>query len=166
MRIYDANSWELYQGHRPPTSYYGRGKEATQTNTRTKFQKERVQAHNDYMKIAAEKNAKEMQQNPSELERKMQEFLDNQGIDYDFQRIFYIKDRNGYIKKYYIADFYVMARDVIIETDGQFHNEQVEHDEYRAKIIQHHYPNTDIIRWKWHDFESYKKMKELISHLK
>lgn len=166
MQIYDANSWELYYGNRPPASWNSKGKKDHKRNEYTKKQKERRQAHNDYMIIQAKKRARELVENKSVLEDKMIEFLDHQDIHYEFQRVFYIKDINGYIQKYYIADFYLPLKEIIIETDGKFHDEREEEDSFRTKQINEHYPNVKVIRWRWHDFESYVKMKELIAKIK
>jgi hypothetical protein len=52
-------------------------------------------------------NARNMRKEPSELEKKMVSFLGNHHIYYEFQKPFYIKNEKGYIKKFYIADFFI-----------------------------------------------------------
>jgi very-short-patch-repair endonuclease len=52
-----------------------------------------------------------------------------------------------------------------LETDGKFHDEQVEEDKIRTRNITKHYSNIKVIRWRWNDFGSYTKMKELLSVL-
>lgn len=69
---------------------------------------------------------------PSWLERQMIEFLNNQKIKFEFQKIFYIRSSGGFIKQYYIADFYIPKKHIILEVDGKFHNEQVKLDSFRT----------------------------------
>ena len=126
---------------------------------------ERGDSFNIYMKVTARKNAKTMRKEPSALEAKMQVFLDAHNIKYEFQKILYIPGDKGYIKKFYIADFYIPHKYIIIETDGKFHDAQVDKDNQRTKDIQRYCGNYKVIRWRWHDFESITKMKKLLSIL-
>lgn len=164
MKKFDANSWEDRE------VYIAKKKrEENRKVTEVKGKKDRekkLKEHNFTIKGIANHYTEEMTAQPSELEKKMQQFLDNQDIVYDFQRIFYIKGKSGYIKKFYIADFYIPSKSLIIETDGAFHDMQLKEDDLRTKNIQKHYPNIKVIRWRWHDFESYVKMKDLISKIK
>ena len=78
----------------------------------------------------------------------------------------YIKKDNGFIQRYYIADFFIPKVGVIVETDGKFHDNQVEQDKLRTKDIQTHCGNYKVVRWRWHDFQSIKKIQDLIRLLK
>lgn len=169
MKVLDANDWEYIEAKRKAFIADKLHTKVVAKKHRCNVKKHKIDAitaSNDYMKNAAEKNAKEMVKNPSELEKRMQEFLDDLHIPYDFQRIFYLKNKWGKIYQFFIADFYIWSKDLIIETDGKFHEDQKEYDEWRTKAIQEHYPHTEIIRWKWGDFNSYTKTKGLISKLK
>ena len=162
--ILNANHWEDYVAY---ISKIRREKEAKEKRIVKKKEKERaIDRHNSSVKSISKQYATEMQNCPSELEIRMKQFLDNQGITYDFQRVFNIKDRDGRIKKFFIADFYVPSRNLVIETDGKFHDEQSDYDEIRTQILQHFYPNIRVIRWRWYDFQSLKKLKELTALLK
>ena len=168
MKILDANDWEYIEARKKAYIENLQAKSATKGHGR-KSKKRKVDvvaAANKYMKNVAEKNAKKMMNNPSELEKRMQAFLNRQNILYDFQKIFYLKDRRGKIFQFFIADFYVPDKNIIVETDGKFHENQKEYDEWRTEAIQEYYPHTDVIRWKWGDFNSYTKMKDLLSRLK
>lgn len=155
MQKYDANSWELYYNSPP---------------SKRKESKEKLRARRDsfnsWMIGNARKNARSMRKEPSELEKKMQIFLDNQKVHYEFQKIMYIKKDNGFIQRYYIADFFIPKTGIIIETDGKFHDDQVEQDKLRTKDIQTHCGSYRIVRWRWHDFQSIKKMQCLLKLLK
>lgn len=74
--------------------------------------------------------------------------------------------KDGQIRKFYIVDFYIPAKSIIIETDGKFHDEQIKQDEKRTSDIKKHYPNIKIIRWRWHDFDSYIKVKDLLNKIR
>lgn len=157
-RIYDANSWlsrEEYIATKIKSP-----KKKKRTNKR--LQQRKIERHNDKMKVLAKEFSTLMFNEPSVLERKMQKLLDSNGIVYDFQHIFYISKRSSKIRKFFIADFYIPSKSLIIETDGAFHDNQVEQDNNRTKLIQKYYPNVKVIRWRWHDFDSLNKVKELL----
>ena len=168
MKILDANDWEYIEAKKKAYIEKLRTKNATKGHRR-KSKKHKINiiaAANRHMKSVAEKNARKMRKSPSELEKRMQEFLNGQDISYDFQKIFYLKDTRGKIFQFFIADFYVPDKNLIVETDGKFHEDQKEYDEWRTEAIKEYYPHTDVIRWKWGDFNSYTKRKDLVSKLK
>lgn len=109
----------------------------------------------------AEYRAGEMIAFPSKLEERMMSFLDNLGICYEFQKIFYIYADDGWIIRYYIADFYVPDKNIIIEVDGKFHDRQRLHDKHRTKMIQEHYPDVEVLRYTWNDLSDSDRMEEL-----
>lgn len=78
----------------------------------------------------------------------------------------YMKSSGGFIKNYYIVDFYISSKDIIIEVDGSFHREQIKYDDFRTSDIQKHYPKVLIVRWTYHDFKSYSNMKKLLEIIK
>lgn len=164
MNIYNANYWEDYDSYMAKKT--ARAKPVKRRKVSKKQRQRKIQSHNSSVKETAKRFGSEMKENPSVLESKMQDFLCNQGIIYEFQKPLYIKVKNGLIHKFYIADFYIPSKNIIIETDGKFHDEQQEKDKKRTETIQKNFPNMKIIRWRWHDFESYQKMKELVSMLK
>lgn len=96
----------------------------------------------------------------------MVEFLNNQKIKFEFQKIFYIRSSGGFIKQYYIADFYIPKKHIILETDGKFHKMQTALDNLRTKTIQRHYPKVTVVRWNSEDFHSYANMKKLLEIIK
>ena len=122
--------------------------------------------HNQNIKKNAELYANEMKYKPSWLEKQMIEFLTNHEINFEFQKIFYIKSSGGFIKQYYIADFYIPKNHTILEVDGKFHNDQIKLDDNRTWNIQKHYPKVRVIRWNANDFKSYNNMKKLLDILK
>lgn len=163
MKILDANSWEDYSDY--AAKKVAKAKRAEKKRITKKEKQKKLKDQNSTMKGMAKHYAKEMQNEPSALEKRMQEFLDSHGVVYQFQKPLYIKKKNSSIRKFYIADFYIPAINLIIETDGKFHEEQVKQDERRTKDIQKHYPGMKILRWKWYDFESLQKIKSLVKLL-
>ena len=123
----------------------------------------KVQDHNREVIFSATNRSVEMQCFPSKLEERMIGFLNNHQIDYEFQKIFYIREKDNWISRYYIADFYIPKTKLIIEVDGKFHDKQKQHDKTRTKTIQKHYPDVRIYRWRWHDFDDPSKVDELLS---
>jgi very-short-patch-repair endonuclease len=125
----------------------------------------RVQEHNREIMASAQFRAEEMKTWPSRLEERMQEFLNDMNIKYEFQKIFYIYADDGWIIRYYIADFYIPDKDIIIEVDGKFHDDQKLHDKNRTKTIQQHYPEVEVLRYTWNDLSDDQKMVELLYKL-
>lgn len=122
----------------------------------------RIETHNREMIAQAEYRAGEMTVFPSRLEEMMMEFLDSNGISYEFQKIFYIYDDDGWIKRYFIADFFIPDRNIIIEVDGKFHNRHRQKDKDRTKIVQESYPDVQVLRYTWNDLSDDDMMRDLL----
>ena len=120
------------------------------------------QAHNKEVRSSAESIANEMRTWPSPLEERMIAFLDRHYIQYEFQKIFYITADDGWITRYYIADFYVPKVHLIIEVDGKFHDDQKQHDKNRTKTIQEQYPDVEVVRYTWDDLSDDEIMMDLL----
>lgn len=126
----------------------------------------RLSNHNGDMVYIAEYRAEEMKLWPSPLEVKMKDFLDSHNIMYEWQKIFYIYADDGWIKRYYVADFFIPDKDIIIEVDGKFHDEHKQHDKDRTKTIQEHYPRVEVLRYKWDDLNNQGTMADLLTRIK
>lgn len=122
----------------------------------------KVSQHNREMIAQAEYRAGEMTVFPSRLEEIMMEFLDSNGIGYEFQKIFYIYDDDGWIKRYFIADFFIPDRNIIIEVDGKFHDRHRQKDRDRTRIIQESYPDIQVLRYTWNDLSDDDVMRDLL----
>lgn len=167
MQVFNANYFEDYG------SYISRKKSASSKSrkirkgsSKKEKEKKKVLKNNSIMSEIADNYVERMKGNPSELEKRMQAFLNSFNINYEFQKVFSIKKKNGYILKFYIADFYIPSKNLIIETDGAFHDNQVEEDTARTTQIKENYPNVKVIRWRWHDFDSYSKMQNLLKEIR
>ncbi len=125
----------------------------------------RIQNHNREVIRNAAYRAEEMKTWPSPLEERMIKFLDYHGIRYESQKIFYITADDGWIYRYYIADFYIPEADIIIEVDGKFHDKQKQHDKMRTRDIQDNYPNVAVLRYRWKDIADTKVMDNLLKSI-
>ena len=125
----------------------------------------RLSEHNKEIKDSAEYRAGEMRTWPSPLEERMKVFLDRHYIRYEFQKIFYIYGKDGWILRYYIADFFLPGSNIIIEVDGKFHDKHRQHDKDRTKAIQEHYPDVKVLRYTWKDLSDEDKMRNLLLRL-
>lgn len=121
-----------------------------------------MQKHNREIIASAEDRAEQMKVWPSKLEEMMQEFLEKNWIMHETQKVFYIKEEDGWISKYYIADFFIPRKNLIIEVDGKFHNKQKLHDKNRTKDIQKSYPGVEVVRYTWKDMFDNDRMAELL----
>lgn len=126
----------------------------------------RVNEHNREVIYQARCRAEEMNLWPSPLEEKMKSLLDDCGVIYESQRIFYIRAKDGWIIRYYIADFYIPDKAIIIEVDGKFHDKQQLHDKLRTRAIQEQYPEVSVLRYGWKDLEDKQKMTDLLWRIK
>lgn len=126
----------------------------------------RLNAHNREIRAAAEYRAEEMKAWPSPLEKRMQIFLDENCINYETQKVFYICADDGYILRYYIADFYIPDKKIIIEVDGKFHDDHKQHDKQRTREIQEQYPDVEVLRYKWKDLSDEDLMDELLYRIR
>ena len=127
---------------------------------------DKVKAHNREVMISAQSRASQMDTWPSPLEERMKAFLDENYVKYESQKIFYIYDNDGWIIRYYIADFYVPDKNIIIEVDGKFHDDHKQHDKMRTREIQEQYPDVDVLRYKWKDLSDMDKMDDLLCRIK
>ena len=125
----------------------------------------RIEIHNREVIASANYRASQMDTWPSPLEERMKEFLDDNDIYYEAQKIFYIYAEDGWIIRYYIADFFVPDRNIIIEVDGKFHDDHKQHDKMRTREIQEQYPEVEVLRYRWKDLSDEEKMEDLLERI-
>lgn len=124
-----------------------------------------IKQHNREVINTAKSRCQEMRTWPSPLEERMQKYLDSHGIQYEFQKIFYIYGDNGYIVRYFIADFFLPNYNLIVEVDGKFHDKHRQADRDRTKLIQANYPGVEVMRFTWKDLSDKGKMKKLLNRV-
>ena len=71
--------------------------------------------------------------NATYAERLLKTFLAGK-IDFEFQKIIYTDNK----KHFFIADFYIPSKNLIVELDGEYHDDikQQDKDIWRTKILQ------------------------------
>lgn len=71
----------------------------------------------------------EMRRNPTEAESILCQALRNSPYnnEFCFQYPIYIYDRYGNMERFYIADFYIPSKNLIIELDGKHHGQNIQH---------------------------------------
>lgn len=126
----------------------------------------RLSEHNREIMASAEYRAEEMKTWPSPLEESMKDYLESYSIPFEEQKIFYITANDGWIIRYYIADFYVPDKNIIIEVDGKFHNDQKQKDKHRTREIQEHYSGVEVLRFTWKDVHDFDIMANLVDKLR
>lgn len=109
----------------------------------------------------ARERAAKMRANPSWLEKIMMSFLDDRGVRYEFQKILYIMSDKNNVSRYYIVDFYIPDKNLIVEVDGKFHDDQIEKDDKRTMDIKRHYSGIELVRVTYGDFKSPKMLDRL-----
>ena len=103
---------------------------------------------NNLLQKKAEEFRKELIKKITNSEKKFRSYLDRNSIRYEFQKIVYIRDREGNIKKFYIPDFYLPQYKLLVEIDGDYHKSdtQKEYDLNKDIAIKRSYPNISILR--------------------
>ena len=125
----------------------------------------RIEIHNREVIASAEYRASQMDTWPSPLEERMKKFLEENFIEYESQKLFYIYAEDGWITRYYIADFFIPHANIIIEVDGKFHDDHRQHDKMRTREIQEQYPEVEVLRYKWKDLNDIDKMDDLLNRV-
>lgn len=103
---------------------------------------------NNLLKEKAEEFKRELIQKITDSEKSFRSYLDRNSIRYEFQKIVYIRDKDGNIKKFYIPDFYLPQYKLLVEIDGDYHktDSQREYDLNKDIAIKRSYPHISILR--------------------
>lgn len=110
---------------------------------------------NQFLTEKAKQFRKDLIKRATKEEKIFRSFLDRNGIKYQFQKIMYLKNSIGNIKKFYILDFYLTEYKIAVEIDGGYHNtkEQMELDALRESEIIKQYPEIRFLRFKNEDIK-------------
>ena len=84
----------------------------------------------------AEEFRRSLIEKQTDAEKKFKTILKSLKIGYEFQKIFYYTRPGG--NSFYIVDFYIPSKEVVIEIDGGYHNtdNQVKLDRQRTKVLK------------------------------
>ncbi|MDD3050401.1 MAG: DUF559 domain-containing protein, partial [Candidatus Cloacimonetes bacterium] len=83
---------------------------------------------NKYLYPQLKEKAKEMRNNPTPCEKILWNELQNKKLGYKFRR--------QHVIDKFIVDFFCIEKSLIIEVDGEIHNNQIERDEERDDILR------------------------------
>ena len=91
------------------------------------FSQERNE-RNRWMINKAYEFIEEMKLNPTEAEQLLCNALSSSPYknEFVFQYPVYLYDRKGFMERFYIADFYIPSKHLIIELDGKHHSEKIQ----------------------------------------
>lgn len=120
-----------------------------QNATKNKKKREQLKIkNNSTIRAVAKQYADKLVKNATSAEKQLYRILKSVGIDFKFQHPIYNKDKNGNIKQFYIADFYLPKSNTIVEVDGGYHfsEEQQKKDASRTWNIKNAHKGIKILR--------------------
>lgn len=127
---------------------------------------EHIESHNNRLESYVEDKVVWEKRHPSDGEKQMQEFLHNQNVEYQFKKVFYVKDRYGMISQYFVVDFYVPKKDVAISLGYKSFSEEDKYLYYKYERLAKKNPHMKFFHWRPSDFHSYCNMKSLVKEVK
>ena len=149
MRRIDANNYELWQQEVENRKKSYRKALKKQLSTK-KGKKKYKQTNNTDKRAVAKEYAASLIANATEAEKQLYKIMTAMGIEFKFQHPIYNKDKDGVIKNFYIADFYLPKSNTVIEVDGGYHltAEQLKKDNSRTESIKMHHSGVRVMRIK------------------
>ena len=91
----------------------------------------------------------EMKDNPTEAEQLLCNALSSSPYkdEFVFQYPIYLYDRKGFMERFYIADFYIPSKHLIIELDGKHHAQKIQHIKDSIRDYQINYMGYTVLRF-------------------
>lgn len=119
--------------------------------------------HNERLEAYAEEKAAWMKSHKTQADVQLISLFKDLDVDYIFKKIIYNRSSGGFIKNYYIVDFYLPKQKLIIETSyiGMSSIEQ-----FKRKAISKMIPGVSFLQWRHDDFSSHVKVEQLKNQLK
>lgn len=99
----------------------------------------KIKQHNDGMRSAAKQFQKEVRESETKAEDKFYDIARKKGIKLVRQyKINIVRKKDGYIKRFYFADFCDILNKIVFEVDGGYHftTEQRKKDYKRTKDLE------------------------------
>lgn len=114
------------------------------------------------------RNARIMFTHPTALEREIREILDANGIKYTFQKPLYrfIKGYRHYVESYYIANFWLPSKKIILDVESSFRNASVRSTGVRTYDNEGITPVATVLKIKEEDLKYPAFKEELLALLK
>ena len=124
-----------------------------------------VTGRNKFVKNKAEGYAFNMRKYPTITEKSIKKFLDDHEVNYESQKVYYVKD-HGCITHYYIGAFYIPSKNLLIHVTDKEIRKYVKVDDYRTLDPSKAVHGTRIVKWQHNGQLSYAAMKQLYGLIK
>ena len=115
-----------------------------------------------------EHNSRLMYKFPTALEAKVKKILDDNGIKYKFQQLFYrfVKGYRQYVEAYYIANFWIPKKRLIIDIQPAKRKIEVDSEKLRTFSYDNITPRAQILKITEEDLRCPTFVQELLAIIK
>lgn len=115
-----------------------------------------------------EHNSRLMYKFPTALEAKVKKILDDNGIKYKFQQLFYrfVKGYRQYVEAYYIANFWIPKKRLVLEIQPARRKIEVESEKLRTFSYDDVTPKAQVLKITEEDLRCPTFAQELLALIK
>ena len=115
-----------------------------------------------------EHNSRLMYKFPTALEAKVKNILDDNGIKYKFQQLFYrfVKGYRQYVEAYYIANFWIPKKRLIIDIQPAKRKIEVDSEKLRTFSYDNVTPKAQVLKITEEDLRCPTFVQELLAIIK
>ena len=115
-----------------------------------------------------EHNSRLMYKFPTALEGEVKKILDDNGIRYKFQQLFYrfVRGYRQYVEAYYIANFWIPKRKLILEIQPARRKIEVDSEKLRTFSYEGISPRAQVLKITKEDLECPTFAQELLALIK
>jgi hypothetical protein len=115
-----------------------------------------------------EHNSRLMYKFPTALEREVKKVLDDNGIKYKFQQLFYrfVKGYRQYVEAYYIANFWIPKKRLVLDIQPARRKIEVKSEKLRTFSYDGVTPRAQVLRITEEDLRCPTFAQELLAILK
>ena len=115
-----------------------------------------------------EHNSRLMYKFPTVLEGEVKKILDDNGIRYKFQQLFYrfVRGYRQYVEAYYIANFWIPKRKLILEIQPARRKIEVDSEKLRTFSYEGISPRAQVLKITKEDLECPTFAQELLALIK
>ena len=115
-----------------------------------------------------EHNSRLMYKFPTALEGEVKKILDDNGIMYKFQQLFYrfVRGYRQYVEAYYIANFWIPKRKLILEIQPARRKIEVDSEKLRTFSYEGISPRAQVLKITKEDLECPTFAQELLALIK
>lgn len=118
--------------------------------------------HNEKLEAYAEEKASWLRTQKSRTEEELIKLFKEKGINFKFKKIVYNRSSGGFIKQFFIIDFYIPSSNLVIETT---YGQGGSSTGLRKYTICKNIPNVRFLYWRYDDFLKEDRLQLLNSYL-